>query len=98
MDDSVYPANTHRFIDEPTEQKKRRKQEQEEYLAEKPLIAKTVEHLKSRIKFLHDVDSITEIKDPEKFMRQVMVNKMVAAALNQEVGRLEVIIKAHSKK
>lgn len=75
MDDSVYPANTHRFIDEPTEQKKRREQEQEEYLAEKPLITKTVEHLKERIDFLHDIDSITETKDSENFMRQVMVNK-----------------------
>ncbi len=98
MDDSVYPTTSQRFIDEPKEQKKRREQEREKYLAEKPLIAKTVEHLEGRIKFLHDVDSITEIKDPENFMRQVMVNKMVAAALKQEVNRLELIIKTHSKK
>ena len=98
MDDSVYPTTTKRFIGEPEEQKKRREQAREEYLAEKPLIATTVEHLKRRIEFLHDINSISETQDPEQFMRQVMVNKTVAAALEQELNRLEVIIATHSKK
>lgn len=98
MDDSVYPTTSQRLLGEPREQEKRREQEREEYLAEKPLVAAVVEHLKGRIKFLHDIDSITETKDSENFMRQVAVNKMTAIALTQEVKRLEVIIKTHSKK
>lgn len=98
MDDSVYPTTSQRLIGEPKDQAKRREQEREEYLAEKPLVAKTVEHLKNRIKFLHDIDSISEVKDPDEFMRQVAVNKMVATVLTQEVNRLEVIIATHSKK
>lgn len=99
MDDSVvYPTTSQRLIGEPNEQKKRREQETEKYLAEKPLIAETVKHLQRRIEFFHDIDSITETKDSENFMRQVAVNKMVAAVLTQEIKRLEVIIKAHSKK
>lgn len=99
MDDSVvYPTTSQRLIGEPKEQVKRREQEREEYLAEKPLIAETVKSLKARIEFFHDINSITETKDPENFMRQVTANKMVANILAQEVNRLEMMIKTHSKK
>lgn len=98
MDDNVYPTTSQRFIEEPKEQKRRRQKDYEAYLAEKPLIAKTIEHLNTRIEFLHDIDSVSELTDPEKFMRQVAVNKAVAAALTQELRRLELIVKAHGKK
>ena len=98
MDDNlVYPTTSQRLIGEPKGQEKRRKEEREEYLAEKPLVSATVKHLEARIKFFHDINSITETNDSEKFMRQVAVNKMVADALTQELNRLEVIVKAHSK-
>lgn len=98
MDDRVYPTSSKKFIEEPKAQKKRREQEREEFLIEKPLIADVVKRLQERIKFYHDIDSITEANSPENFMRQVVVNKTVAATLTQELRSLEMIIKTHSKK
>lgn len=98
MDDSVYPTTSQRLLGEPKKQEQQRKQAREEYLAEKPLIAATIKHLEARIDFLHDINSITENKDPENFMRQVEVNKLTATALEQELRRLEVMVEANSKK
>lgn len=68
-----------------------------EYEREAPIIAETIERFKQQKEAFESVYRVKEENDPEKFMREVAVNKRVAVILDAEIKRLEGIVKTYGK-
>lgn len=89
MEDNFYQVSTERLIAPPKEQQRKFHQDRNAFNRERPLITAEIENLKAEIAFREKVDSITETKDPEAFMREVEVNKQVCAILRKYLNNLE---------
>lgn len=89
MEDNFYQVSTERLIAPPKEQQKKLRQDKNSFIKERPLITAEIESLKAEIAFREKVDSITETKDPEVFMREVEVNKQVCTILRKYLENLE---------
>lgn len=89
MEDNFYQVSTEHLIAPPKEQQKKLRQDKNSFIKERPLITAEIESLKAEIAFRERVDSITETKDPEAFMREVEVNKQVCTILRKYLKNLE---------
>ncbi len=89
MDDNFYQASTERLIKTPKAQSDKLRKERIAFERERPLITKVMEHLKEDIAARERIDFIEEQGDPEKFMREVAVNKQVCAILRHELKIIE---------
>lgn len=98
MEDNFYQASTERLISPPKEQQKKFQQDKNAFEKERPLINAVIEHLREEISFREKVDSITETKNAEQFMREVEVNKQVCAILRNQLKVLETKVKMFGEK
>lgn len=89
MEDNFYQASTERLIAPPKEQQKKFQQDKNSFEKERPLTTTVIEHLKSEIAFRERVDSITETKNAENFMREVEVNKQICSILKRNLDFIE---------
>ncbi len=89
MEDNFYQASTERLIKTPKAQSDKLRKERIAFERERPLITKVMEHLKEDIAARERIDFIEEQGDPEKFMREVAVNKQVCAILRHELKIIE---------
>lgn len=98
MEDNFYQASTERLIAQPKEQQKKFQEDKISFKKERPLITAEIEHLKEEISSREKIDSITETKDPEAFMREVEVNKQVCTILRKYLKYLETKVRMFDDK
>lgn len=98
MEDNFYQASTERLIAPPKEQQKKLQQDRISFEKERPLVTTVIEHLEKEISFREKVDSITETKNPEAFMREIEVNKQVCAILRKQLQALETKVRMYDEK
>ena len=89
MDDNFYQASSERFIPLTEKQQEKKQLSKTSYERERPLTTEVAEILKKEIESRERVDSITELKDPEAFMRQVFINKEVCSILRRVFNLIE---------
>ena len=89
MEDNFYEASTERLIKVSTRQQEKAQKEKALFERERPLVTAVIAHLREQVAFREAVDSITETKDPEAFMREVNVNKQVRDILRRDLKFLE---------
>lgn len=89
MEDNFYQASTERLIAQPKEQQKKFQQDKNSFQKERPLVTAVILSLREEIAYREKVDSITNTKDPEAFMREVEVNKQICAILTGYLRNLE---------
>lgn len=97
MEDDFYEASSERFIKPTSRQQEKAQQEKAAFERERPLVTAVIKHLKEQIAFREKLDSITETKDPEAFMREVNVNKQVCDILKRDLRLLETKAKMFDK-
>ena len=89
MEDNFYQASTERLIPPTKDQREKLQQSKNAFEKERPIINAVIETLEKEISFREKVDSITETKNPEDFMREVTVNKQVCAILRKNMETLK---------
>lgn len=88
-EDNFYTASTERLIKPTSRQQEKALQEKAAFERERPLVTTVIKHLQEQISFREKIDSVTEVKDPEAFMREVNVNKQVCNILRRDLNFLE---------
>ena len=100
MEDNFYKTSSEKLFPKSEKASSYFQKNKREYEDEAPIISETIERFKKQVAYYESVRSIqSDIKDkPEELMREVVVNKRIAAILDSEIRRLERIVKTYSKK
>lgn len=97
MEDNFYEVSTERLIKPTSKQEERLQKAKNDFERERPIVSAVIKHLQNEIASLEKIDSITETSDPEKFMRQVDVNKKVCSVLKRDLTALEAKVRMFDK-
>lgn len=97
MEDNFYEVSTERLIKPTSKQEERLQKAKNDFERERPLVTEVIKHLKNEIATFEKIDSITETSDPERFMRQVDVNKKVCSVLKRDLLTLEAKVRMFDK-
>lgn len=98
MEDNFYKTSTERLIAPTEEQQQKELKERTSFERERPLITDVMARLEKDIAARERIDSITETKDPEAFMREIAVNKQVCSILKRELNALKVKVRKFDNK
>ena len=98
MEDNFYLTSTERLIKPSAKQKEKFLHDKLIFEKERPLVTAVIKILKEEIKYRERVDSVTEISDPEKCMRQIDVNRQVCNILRPKVAALERKVRMYDSK
>ena len=97
MEDNFYKMSSEKLFPKSNKTLDRLQAEKRAYEKEAPIISETIVRLKKQIEHYRSIDSVFVEDDPEKFMREVAVNKRIVAILIKEVERLERMVKIYGK-
>ena len=97
MEDNFY-SSTENLIKPTSAQQLKAQKEKDDYERERPLTTIVIKHLRAAIEEREKINSITERDDPEKFMRQVIINQEVCSILKRDINFLEGKAKMYDEK
>lgn len=97
MEEDNFYVSSERLI-KPTEKQQEKVQAAKNaFERERPIITAVIDYLKDEIAFREKIDSITETKDPAKFMHEVEANKIACSVLRKELKGLEAKVRMFDK-
>ena len=97
MEDNFYQTSSEKLFPKSDKTIEKAQKAKREYEKEAPIIAETIERFKQQKEAYGSVYAVKEEKNPENFMREIAINKRVAAILDAEIQRLEGIVKTYGK-
>ena len=99
MEDNFYKASSEKLFPKSEKANSHFTKAKRAYENEAPIITETIDRFKEQAAFYESIYSVnTDItNEPEEFMREIAVNKRIAAILNKEIKRLEGIVKVYGK-
>lgn len=98
MEDNFYLVSTERLIKPTKEQQKKVQRDRIAYEHERPLITAVMERIEKDISKLEKIDAVKNMDDPEKFMREIAVNKQVVSVLKRELNVIKVKVRMFDEK
>lgn len=97
MEEDNFYTSSERLIKPTEKQQEKAQAEKNAFEREHPIITASITYLKEEIAHREKIDSITEIKDPEKFMLEVRANQQACAILRRILNGLETKVKKFDK-
>lgn len=94
---NLYPVSSERMFTRPKASKERQQKEKIRYDREKPIISSILEYLHKQADFYSSIKSVKHHNDPEKFMHEVNANQIVVSILENEISKLERMVKMYDK-